>query len=160
MSPTLRHKNGKLYLDHRQLISEALQSSYLTEPGSTGDTQVFLQDYIGFADNQIVLIEDFGSETAEIGTINGSPSSNNGVVLDSALSRSHPAGSRIYIIDFDQVELSHATTATGSKTTLTTSLMRPNILPASTLRGIRIQSLVPSAATRTLLNTVVGIQIA
>jgi hypothetical protein len=35
------------------------------------------------------------------------------------LVRSHPVGSKVYVLDYDQIELSHATTATGSKTVLT-----------------------------------------
>lgn len=122
MIPTLRHKNGKLYLDNGQLVSEAIQFSYLTEPATAGDTGIFLQDYTGFLDNQILLIEDLGSETAEIVTVNGTPSVNAGAITDAVLVRSHPAGSKVYIIDFNQVELSRALTATGSKTTLTTTL--------------------------------------
>jgi hypothetical protein len=117
--PTIRHKNGKIYLDHAQLLSEAPQFSYLAEPAVVGDAQIFLQSYVGFADNQAVLIESLGSETAEISTINGTPSVNAGCVFDSVLVRSHPVGSKVYIIDYDQIELSHATTSTGSKTVLT-----------------------------------------
>ena len=122
MSPTLRHRNGKLYLDHAQLVSDSTQFSYLAEPGTVGDAQVFLQDYTGFLDNQILLLEDFGTESAEIVTVNGTPSVGGGCVLDSVLVRSHPVGSKVYILDYNQFELSHATTATGSKTVLTTTL--------------------------------------
>ena len=122
MPPILRHRNGKLYIDSAQLVSDALQFSYLSEPAVVGDAQVFIQDYTGFLDNQILLLEDFGSETAEIVTVNGTPTVNTGCVTDAVLVRSHPVGSKVYILDFNQIELSHATTATGSKTLLTTTL--------------------------------------
>ncbi len=115
MIPSLRYQNG-------QLISAAVQSSFLSEPASAGDAQVFLQDYVGFLDNQFIIIEDLGTETAEIASINGTPSTNAGAVLDAVLARSHPAGSKVTIIDFDRFELSHSTTSTGSKTNLTTTL--------------------------------------
>lgn len=120
--PTLRHKNGKLFIDNAPLQTDNLQFSYLAEPATSGDAQIFLQDYTGFLDNQILLIESLGSETAEIVTVNGTPTVNGGAILDAVLVRAHPVGSKVYIADYDQIELSHATTSTGSKTTLTTSL--------------------------------------
>lgn len=123
MNPVLRHKNGQLSLDNTPLSSRAVQFSFLTEPGVVGDAQIFLQDYTGFLDNQILLIEDFGAETAEIVTVNGTPSVGGGAVLDSVLVRSHPAGSKVYIIDYDQVELKRGTTTVAaSATALTTTL--------------------------------------
>lgn len=122
MVPVLRNRNTKLLLENAQLATDAVQFSYLSEPAVVGDAQIFLQDYTGFLTNQALLIEDFGSETAEIVTVNGTPSVNAGAVLTAVLTRSHPVGSKVYILEFDQVELSHATTTTGSKTTLTTTI--------------------------------------
>ena len=122
MTPVLRFKNGKLIVDNGQLMSAAVQSSILAEQATAGDAQIFLQDYTGFLDNQALLIEDFGSETAEVVTVNGTPAVNTGAVLDTVLVRSHPVGSKVYILEFDQIEFSHSVTATGSKTTLTTTL--------------------------------------
>lgn len=123
MNPNLRHRNGKLFIDNAQLVSDSSQFSYLSEAGSAGDAQVFLQDYIGFADNQALLIEDFGSESAEIVTVNGTPSVGGGCVLDAVLVRSHPVGSRVYILDYDQIELKRGTTTVAaSATALTTTL--------------------------------------
>lgn len=118
-TPVLRSRNAKLFIDNSLLTADAIQFSYLAEPGVVGDAQIFLQDYTAFATNQALLIEDFGSESAEIVTINGTPTVGGGCVLTSVLVRSHPVGSKVYILDFDQIELSHATTATGSKTVLT-----------------------------------------
>lgn len=122
MSPSLEHYNSKLRLSNTQLQTDALQSSFLAEPAVAGDAQIFLQDYTGFLDNQILLIEDFGAETAEIVTVNGNPTVNGGAILDAVLVRPHPVGCKVYILEFDQVEFSHATTVAGSKTTLTTTL--------------------------------------
>ena len=122
MVPVLTSRNARLFLDNAQLETDAVQFSYLAEPAVVGDAQIFLQDYTGFLDNQALLIEGFGSETAEIVTVNGTPSVNGGAVLDAVLVRSHPVGARVSVLEYDQVELSHATTTTGSKTTLTTTL--------------------------------------
>lgn len=122
MVPVLQNKNAKLTLDNTQLLTDAVQFSYLSEVASIGDAMIFLQNYTSFADNQALLIEDFGTETAEIVTVNGTPNANSGAVLDAVLTRSHPVNSKVYILEFDQVEFSNATTAAGSKTLLTTTL--------------------------------------
>lgn len=118
---TLRNRNGKLYIDHAQLVSEATQFSYLAEPAVAGDAQIFLQDYLGFADNQILLLEDLGSETAEIVTVNGTPTVNGGAVLDAVLVRSHPVGARVSILDYDQIELRRGTTTVAASATVLTA---------------------------------------
>ena len=123
MPPALRHRNGKLLIDNGPLVSDSLQYSFLAEAGVVGDAQIFLQDYTGFLDNQILLIESLGSETAEIVTVNGNPTVNGGAVLDSVLVRSHPVGAKVYILDYDQIELKRGTTTVAaSATALTTTL--------------------------------------
>lgn len=117
-----RIHNGKIEIDNTQLQAGAVQFSYLSEPGVPGDAQVFLQSYVGFLDNQALLIEDLGSETGEIVTVNGTPNVNTGAILDAVLARAHPVGCKVYVLDYDQIELSHATTVTGSKTVLTTTI--------------------------------------
>lgn len=121
MRPLIQHRNGTLYIDNSPLLTDG-QFSYLSEVASVGDAQIFIQNYDIFADNQILLIEELGTETAEIVTVNGTPSAGGGAVLDSVLARSHPVGSKVYIIPYNQIELSHATSSGGSKTTLTTTL--------------------------------------
>jgi hypothetical protein len=104
-------------------MTENLQYSFLAEQGTAGDAQIFIQDYTGFLDNQILLIEDLGSETAEIVSINGTPTVNGGCVLDAVLVRSHPQGAKVYILDYDQIELKRGTTTVAaSATALTTTL--------------------------------------
>ncbi len=109
-----------LKISNNPLQSEAVQSSYLAEPAVAGDAQIFVQNYVAFQDNQILLIEDSGSETAEIVSVNGTPSVGGGIVLDNVLVRSHPSGAQVYIIDYDRVEFSTAVAAAGSKSVLAT----------------------------------------
>lgn len=119
---------SKIKIQNSPVQSEAVQRSYLAEPAVAGDAQIFLQNYTTFADNQLLLIEAFGSETAEIVSINGTPTVNGGAVLDAVLVRSHPVGSPVYIIDYDQVEFSTAATATGAKSVLSTVSLFPDSL--------------------------------
>lgn len=76
-----------------------------------------------FAINKILLIGEFGEETSEIIKTHASTApTGNTVTLASNTVYAHNAGTKVYIIDYDQYELSHATTATGTKTALTTTL--------------------------------------
>jgi len=122
MTPTIQISNAKIKIDNAVLQHEAVQTSFLSEQGVAGDAQIFLPNYDGFVDGQILLIGDIGDETAEIAIVNGSPSVDDGVPLTSVLTLGHAQGVNVTVIDFNQIELSHATTATGSKTLLTTTL--------------------------------------
>lgn len=76
-----------------------------------------------FAINQILLIGEFGSEKSEIIKTHGSTApTGTTVTLAANTVYAHPAGTKVYIIDYDRYELSHATTTTGAKTLLTTTL--------------------------------------
>jgi hypothetical protein len=125
MKPTLRHRNGVLYVENTPLQTEAAQFTYLSEDAEIGESVIFFQNVTGFSDNDIVLIQDFGSESAEIVVLDGTPDSN-GVTLATALERSHPVGSRITVLSFNQIELSHATTAAGVKSVLATVDIEPD----------------------------------
>ena len=76
-----------------------------------------------FAINKILLIGELGEENSEIiKTHASSAPSGSTITLASSTVYAHSAGTKVYIIQYDQVELSHTTTTTGSKTTLTTTL--------------------------------------
>ncbi len=120
--PVLQHRNGTLLINSQVLQTEALQESYLAEPAEIGEEQLFVQSYEGFEDNQFLLIEGFDIESAEIVEVDGTPSFNSGIPLASALERSHPIGAKVYVIAYDQINLSRSATATGAKTNLTTTL--------------------------------------
>lgn len=121
MKPTLRNRNGVLYVENTPLQTEAVQFTYLAEDAVIGEQTIFLQTLTGFVEGDIILIESFGSELAEVVYITGTPTIN-GVNLETILVRSHPVGSLVTKLSFDQIELSHSATATGVKSTLTTTL--------------------------------------
>ncbi len=120
MLPSLQHRNGTFFIDNTPLQEGALAESYLTAEGTSGNGTITLKNIVGFAVNQILLIEDLGGENAEIILTHGSTvPSGTTVTLASNLVKTHPVGSKVRVIAFDRFELSQASTAAGSKTVLT-----------------------------------------
>ncbi len=77
-----------------------------------------------WADNDWVLVGEIGTPNAEILQINGAVSDGTSLTVDNAGSGgarfAHAVDEPVYRIDFNKVEYSRATTATGSKTVLAT----------------------------------------
>lgn len=122
MPPVLRTRNKEIEIDHGSLLPEVLNESYLDLDAAAGATTLTLPNIANFAVNQIVYIGELGEEDAEIVKSHAStPPSGTTVTLASALARSHANGTRVRVFPYDQFELSHAATATGSKTVLTVS---------------------------------------
>lgn len=93
--------------------------TFLTVNTASGATTLTVKNITSFADNQILVVGEFANEGAELVTINGTPSGST-ITLDSATVFPHSASSPVIVIDFNQVEFSHATTTTGSKIVLAT----------------------------------------
>lgn len=121
MPPVLRHRNGTLFLDNTVLQEGAIQETYLTaDTVAASSSTLSVKSINGFAINQIILIEELGTENAEIVKTHASSApSGTTVTLTAAVARAHPAGSKVYVIKFDQFELSRSATAAGVKTVLT-----------------------------------------
>ena len=119
---SLQHRNDVLTIDHSPLITGAVNESYLTAQGASGVGTLTVKNITGFAINQILLVGELGNENAEIILTHASTApSGTTVTLASNLARTHAVGTRVRVILFNQYELSHAVTATGSKTLLTVS---------------------------------------
>jgi hypothetical protein len=93
--------------------------SFLTVNTASGVTSLSIKNITSFADNQIIVVGQFGNEGTEILTINGTPSGST-LTLDNATTFPHSADSPVIVIDFDQVEFSHSVTVGGSKTVMAT----------------------------------------
>jgi len=121
MTPLLQHRNNTFSLDNFQLQTGAVAETYLTAETSGGaSTTLTVKNIIGFNINQILLIEDLGSENAEIVLTHATTTpTGTTITLTGALVKTHPVGSKVRAIVYNQVELSRATTAAGSKTVLT-----------------------------------------
>lgn len=88
-----------------------LQSTVAFTSLSTSSGQILLIGELGQERSEIIRTEDNRSST-------GTNISGTGATLHTVLRFDHPQDSKVYIIDWDRFEVQHATTASGSKTTL------------------------------------------
>jgi len=103
-----------------------IYDSSLNATASSGGSTITIYSVKNFAVNQILLIGELGDEGSEIiKTHTATAPTGNTVTLASNLTKTHPKDTKVYVIRYDQVEFSHATTETGSKTVMATSDINP-----------------------------------
>jgi hypothetical protein len=79
-----------------------------------------------FAINKILLIGEYGEEGSEIIKTHGSTAPTSfTVTLASNTTKPHPKDTPVYLIPYDSIEISHATTETGTKTVMSTQTINP-----------------------------------
>lgn len=80
-----------------------------------------------FAINKILFIGELGAETSEIiKTHTATAPSGSTVTLLSNTVFAHSQGEKVYVIDYDQIEFSHAVTTTGTKTVISIDDIDPD----------------------------------
>ena len=98
----------------------------LKSSATAADTTLTVYSISSFAVDQVLCIGELGQEGSEIiKTHSGTSPTGNTVTLLSGLVKSHPKDTPVYILDYDQVEFSHADTVGGSKIVLTTVSINP-----------------------------------
>lgn len=108
-------------IDNKDLITGS-DRTFLSSDVASGASTITVDSIARFAVNQILCVGDIGQENTEIIiTSSGSAPSGYTVTLNSNTVYPHSRGTPVYIIDYNRYELSHATTTTGAKTTLTTT---------------------------------------
>jgi hypothetical protein len=120
--PFLSHKNRQLSVDLTPLVEAGLEVTLLSADVAASSSTLTVKDIDGFAVSQYVLIGELGQETSEIIKIHASTApTGTTITLASNTTYAHSAGTKVYRIEFDQIEFSYASTATGSKSVLTTA---------------------------------------
>lgn len=110
---TIYTKNHALTADKKE--------TFLSVDAAAAATTLTVESIVGFAVNKILLIGELGSEDTEIVKTHASTApTGTTVTLASALTFAHTQGTKVYIINYDQIEISHADTAAGTKTVLST----------------------------------------
>lgn len=110
----------QIITSNSSLLENAPHSS-LSSTAASGASTLSVYSISDFAINKILLIGEFGQEGSEIIKTHGSSApSGTTVTLVTTLTKSHPKDTKVYVIPHDQVEVSHASTTTGSKTVLST----------------------------------------
>jgi hypothetical protein len=103
--------------------------SPLTADVAAGVGAITVESIRDFAVNKILFIGELGQEKSEIvKTHTTTAPSGTTVTLASNLTFAHPIGTAVYIIDYDQIEFSHATTVDGVKTVITTIGIDPAVV--------------------------------
>lgn len=121
MKPFIQHKNRQVYVDLYPLVSIRLEETTLSANAAASATTLTVDNIDGFAVDQILLIGELGHEDSEIiKTHDSTAPSGTTITLLSGLVRAHSARTKVYKIEFDAVEISHATTLTGAKSVLAT----------------------------------------
>ena len=120
-------------MKHLTVVNEELlidrPSTYITTEAASGGSTLTVENIIDFAINQILCIGEIGSETTEIIKTHASTApSGTTITLASNLVKTHSPYARVYVILYDQVEFSHATTTAGAKTVMTTKTLTPDSL--------------------------------
>lgn len=110
-----------------QLV-DPLAQTLISSDAAAGASTLTVANITGFAINQILLIGNPGLQGSEIVKTSASvsPVSPNTISLASALVYAHTANTPVYLLYFDQVEISHAVTTTGIKSVLTTANLVAN----------------------------------
>lgn len=103
------------------ILTKDRKKSYLTEDKAAGVSALTIDSIVGFDINKIILIGEVGDEKSEIiKTHNSTSPSGSTVTLLTATQFEHPAGTPVYVIDWDQIQILHASTVDGVKTSLVT----------------------------------------
>jgi hypothetical protein len=110
-------------------LFQDLSGSNLKATAASGASTISIYSISQFAVNKILLLGEFGEEDSEIVKTHASTApSGNTVTLASALTKDHPKDTPVYILDYDQMEISWASTTTGAKTVLDTVSIDPERL--------------------------------
>ena len=108
-----------LYIQNKDLTVDK-KNTFLTTDISSGTT-LTVQSIVGFAINKIVCIGEIGEENSEIvKTHSSTVPTGTTITLLAALTFSHNRGAKVYLINYNQVEVSWSATTTGVKTVLDT----------------------------------------
>lgn len=111
----------KTLLSGNSPLTESSIYTYLTSSASSGDSTISVDSIIGFDINQILLIGDWGNEHSEIIKTHATTTpSGTTITLASNLVFDHNPREKVYLISYDQIEISHSNTETGTKTVLAT----------------------------------------
>jgi len=93
---------------------------------AAGVSAVTLYSISDFAINKIIQFGEFGEEGTEIIKTHGSTAPTGfTVTLATNLTKPHAKDTPVYIIPYDQIEVSHSVTETGTKTVISTQTINP-----------------------------------
>ena len=110
----------KVNISNETLLQSPIQTFLSTDLASASAT-LTVKNITGFAINQVLIVGELGNEGTELIKTHASTApTGSTITLASNTVFPHSSGTPVYVIDYDNVEISTATTLTGSKTVLST----------------------------------------
>jgi hypothetical protein len=114
-------QNEPIRIPIANLLQDPLAQTYLTNDFAASNGVLTVQNITGFAVNQILFIGNIGNGNSEIIPTHVSTAPVSGTItLNTSTVQAHSNSDYVRAIPFDQVEISKASTLTGTKTVLTT----------------------------------------
>ena len=152
-----------IYVDQTDLTNEK-KFSYLSADAIAGAVTIGLKSTLGFnslttSSGQILCIGEIGQEETEIikvspsSTSTGSNIGGTSATMSTALRFDHPADTKVYIINWDRFDVRHASTISGTKSTLTAY---PQALQPDQLEAIQLDSTKTSGYYFVRFNETIG----
>ena len=123
-----------LYLTRNDELIKDREKTYLTASVAVGGTTLTIKavDANAWADDDYIIVGEIGSKTSELLQINGAVADGTSLTVDQSGAGGaryvHAIDEPVYRIDYNQIEMSRATTATGAKTVLATNEIQPDDL--------------------------------
>ena len=123
-----------LFLVRNDELIRHREKTYLTAGVAVAGTTLTVQavDANAWADDDFIIVGEIGSKTAELLQINGAVTDGTSLTIDQSGSSGaryvHSVDEPVYRIDYNQIEFSRATTATGTKTVRTSAEIQPDDL--------------------------------
>jgi len=97
------------------------KNTFLTTDISSGGSTLTVQSIVGFTTDYILCIGEIGQENSEIVQTHATTApSGTTITLSANLTFSHNRGTKVYIVYWNQIEISWSATTTGTKTVLDT----------------------------------------
>ena len=123
--PSIKLQFGRMNSPLRIPINDLFinaKNSFLTNDFASGVSAITVQNINNFAINQILFIGKPGIDNSSIvKTHSATAPTGSTVTLSATTTQAHSSSDQVFIIPYDQVEISTASTLTGTKTVLTTA---------------------------------------
>ena len=123
MTPLIQHRNRIVRVDQTRLVDNAVAKTFLTADKAAASSALTVKDISGFAVGKYVWIDPFGANSEIIAVHASTTPTGSTITLAANTAFAHGSGEEVYYIEFNQVEISHADTLTGSKSVLATSAL-------------------------------------
>ena len=123
MKALIQNRNRTIRVDQSQIVENALSETFLTADMAVGTT-LTVKDITGFAIAKYAWINPFQVNSEIIAMHASTAPTGSTLTLGATTVYAHVTGEPVYYVEFNEIEMNHAATLTGSKTVLATVAIR------------------------------------